>query len=125
MELKGKVALVTGSAKRVGREIARTLAAKGCHIAVHYNSSFAEAQEAVRELKSKHKVKAECFRAEFADMHQVGNLVPDVVKAFGRLDILVNSASFYQNVAFEKVTEEDWNKAFDSNLKAPFFLSQA
>lgn len=125
MKLKNKVALVTGAAKRVGRRIARTLAAEGCHIAVHYNRSYEKAAQTALELKQDFRVKAECFRAEFEYVPQVEKLVKDVVRRLGRLDILVNSASLYETARFGAVTERDWDRAFASNLKAPFFLAQA
>ena len=124
MRLEKKVALVTGSAKRVGRTIAEALAANGCSVAIHYNSSEKEAQETAKHLREKFEVKAECFQAELGNVRRVTAMVDDIVVAFGRIDILVNSASYYERVEFGKTTEEDWEKAMDSNLKGPFFLSQ-
>jgi len=125
MELKGKVALVTGAAKRVGRQIAVTLAQKGCHIAAHYNRSGADARRLAKELEGKYRVRSAAFQAELSDAAQVKRLAAQVEKTFGRIDILVNSASLYERTPFGSISEQDWDAHLDVNLKGPFFLAQA
>lgn len=125
MKIKNKVVLITGAAKRVGRQIALTLAEKGAHIAVHYNRSQPEAQALVRLLESRFKVKAAAFQAElFNNVPAVQQLVKNVVSHFGALHVLVNSASIYKKSGWEDSSEEDWDRNLDTNLKTPFFLSQ-
>ncbi len=98
--LADKVALVTGSARRVGKAIALALAAEGANVVIHYYGSDAEvAQDTVREAKS-FGVDAISFRADQADPPQVDHLFEAVQERFGRLDILVNSASIFERADF-------------------------
>lgn len=124
MKLKGKVALVTGSAKRVGRAIALSLARKGVHVAIHYRTSPKEANSVVSEAR-KYGVKARAIKADLSNVSEVENLVSETLKVFGRLDILVNSASLYGKHLLEQVSESHWDAHLDTNLKGPFFLAQA
>lgn len=124
MQIKGKTVLITGAAKRVGRQIALTLAERGADIAVHYNRSRSEAQALVRLIESRFKVKAAAFQTElFHNAPAVQTLVKDVVRHFGSLHVLVNSASIYEKSGWDS-SEEDWDRHLDTNLKTPFFLSQ-
>jgi pteridine reductase len=123
MDLRGKVALVTGAARRVGREIALELAGRGAAVAVHYRSSRGEADALVAEISAKGG-KAQAFRADLEKVSDIESMVSDVLKAFGRIDVLVNSASVFERKLIEEVTERDWDAALDTNLKAPFFLSK-
>ena len=124
MQIDGSVALVTGSAKRVGRAIATALAQKGARLAVHYNRSRAEAAAFAKELKGKYRVQAETFGADLSRASEARRLAKDVLRRFGRADILVNSASVYVKTPFGAVSEKDWDEHLDVNLKSPFFLSQ-
>ena len=124
MKLKGKVALVTGGAKRVGKEIALALAARGCHVAITYRESAAEAEKTAREIRSK-KVKALAVRADQRAPAQVREAVRQVLKTFGRIDILVNSASSFYPVPWDQVTEEIWEESMETNLSGPWYFSQA
>ncbi|MGQ9729353.1 MAG: SDR family NAD(P)-dependent oxidoreductase, partial [Candidatus Fervidibacter sp.] len=90
MELRGKVALVTGAAKRLGHFIALTLGKYGCNVVVHYRTSEREAMEAVEALK-KFGVKAAPFQADLTDEGQVMALFDFVAQTFGQLDILINN----------------------------------
>ncbi len=123
MELKGKVALVTGSAKRVGRSIALALAARGAHVAIHYRSSQGEADKLVREINSA-GARAQAFRADLEKVQEIENIIGQVLGVFGRIDVLVNSASVFYRKPLEEVTEYDWDHNLNTNLKAPFFLSK-
>ena len=124
MELKNKVALVTGSGRRVGKAIALALAERGCAIAVHYRSSAAEAASVVAEIESLGG-RAHAFRADLAKVVEIDGLIPKVVEKFGRIDVLVNSASIFYRKALEEITERDWDDNLNTNLKAPFFLAKA
>lgn len=123
MELQGKVALVTGSAKRVGRAIAIALAARGAALAIHYRSSKNEAEELVRELCAGGG-RAEAFPADLEKVQEIEAMMGRVLGAFGRIDVLVNSASVFYRKPIEEVTEYDWDRNLNTNLKAPFFLSK-
>lgn len=123
MELNGKVALVTGAARRVGRAIAEAFAARGAAVAIHFNRSRGEADDAVARLVAAGG-RARAFAADLARVADIERLVGEVASGLGRLDVLVNSASvFYRRPLFE-VTEADWDLALDTNLKAPFFLAR-
>jgi NAD(P)-dependent dehydrogenase (short-subunit alcohol dehydrogenase family) len=123
MEIKGKVALVTGAGKRVGRAIAIALASRGAVLAVHYRSSRTEAQGVVGEITAKAGM-AEAFAAGLANVGEIEAMVNAVLDAFGRIDILVNCASVFYRKPLEQVDEQDWDLNLDVNLKAPFFLAK-
>ena len=123
MDLKGKVAIVTGAGRRIGRAIALELAAHGATIAVHYRNSHAEADAAVAEIASKHG-KSRPFHANLEHVAEIEKMIADVLAAFGRIDVLVNSASVFTRKPLDEITERDWDSNLDTNLKAPFFLSK-
>ncbi len=123
MDLKGKVAIVTGAGRRVGRIIATRLAERGATLAVHYRSSVSEANELVDEI-ARAGGQAQAFRADLESVSEIESMVSAVKQAFGRIDILVNCASVFYRKPLEELTERDWNLNLDTNLKAPFFLSK-
>jgi pteridine reductase len=123
MDLKGKVALVTGAGRRVGRAIAIKLSRHGASVAVHYRSSHAQADAVVAEIAATGG-KAQAFRANLENVAEIEQLIAGVVDAFGRIDILVNSASVFARKPLQKISERDWDATLDTNLKAPFFLSK-
>jgi NAD(P)-dependent dehydrogenase (short-subunit alcohol dehydrogenase family) len=124
MDPAGKVALVTGAARRLGRAIASGLAEAGASIAVHHRDSAEAASEAVHEF---HRlgVRAEAFQADLTDTAQISALFAQIDEAFGRLDILVNSAARFEKKPVHEITPEDWDRTLDLNLRAPFFCSQS
>lgn len=122
MDLKGKHILVTGAAKRVGREIALALAAKGAHIAVHYNSSGAAAETTAAEIRMK-GVNAITVKAELTSPSEIEAMVKEVAAKFGRLDGLVNNAAVFFRTPFETISESDWDRHLDANLKGSFFCA--
>lgn len=122
--LNGRVALVTGAGKRLGRAMALRLAREGANVAVHYGRSEKEALEVVSEIEKLGR-RAAAFQAEMTDVGAVRKLVGDVVGHFGGLDILVNSASNFLKTAFADTTEATWDASLDTNLKGPFFCAQA
>lgn len=124
MELKDKTALITGSAKRVGKSLALALARHGCNIVVHYGRSAEAAQQTVAEIKAT-GVKAWSISADLNDEAAVSGIVPFAIKQAGRLDILINSASIFPPEDFLSTDSSTWDKNMMVNLKAPFLLSQA
>lgn len=123
MTLQEKVALVTGSAKRIGRAVANALADRGVHQAVHYRTSKTEAEDAVEMFRIL-GVEAESFQADLSQVKEVEALASEVLKRFGRLDILVNNASVFFPSPLGEVTDLQWDTLINTNLKGPFFLAQ-
>jgi NAD(P)-dependent dehydrogenase (short-subunit alcohol dehydrogenase family) len=123
MQLDGKVALVTGAGRRVGRAIAAALASRGASIAVHYRSSRPEAEAVVKEIDGRGGT-AHAFHADLENVAQIETMVAAVAARFGRIDVLVNSASVFYRKPIEELTERDWDSNLNTNLKAPFFLSK-
>jgi pteridine reductase len=123
-KLAGRVALVTGAGKRLGRAMALRLAREGADVAVHYGRSEKEALEVVSEIE-KLGQRAAAFQAEMTDVGAVRKMVADVAAHFGRLDILVNSASNFLKATFAETTEATWDASLDTNLKGPYFCAQA
>lgn len=122
MQLRGRWALVTGSAKRVGRSIALALAERGANVVVHYNTSLAEADATVGELRQR-GVDALALRADLVDSAQVVRLAAEAEARTGGIGLLVNNASNYFRVPFDRLDETVWDDSLDVNLKAPFLLS--
>ncbi len=113
--LKGKVALVTGAARGVGREIALSLAAEGANVAVNYHNSGKEAETLVSEIMAK-GVKAKAFRADVADFTAVKAMVDEVAKDFGGLNILINNAGVAHRQRFIETKPDDWHRQIDACL---------
>ena len=127
MDLKGKVAVVTGGNGGLGQRICHALAAEGCHIAVVYAKSRDQAEGVARDLE-RHQVTAATFACDVTQRDQVDRLVEDVVKRFGRLDILVNDAAYNKSIPFtdlDGLTYEEWTKIIDINLTGPMLLTKA
>jgi len=123
-ELKGKVALVTGAAKRIGRSIALRLAAEGADVAVNYATSKKEAEEVAAEIRAKGR-RGVAIQGDVARKADVDRLFGAIDKEFGRLDILVNNAGMFAHIPFEKLTEEQWDRFQNTNLKSQFLCAQA
>jgi len=122
--LAGKVALVTGAAKRIGRAIALALAGSGANVAITYRDSQREAEDTVRELAAC-DVDGLAVRTDLGDPESIRQTVAAVVEEFGRLDILVNNAGEFASVALEDITVGQWDRMFASNTRAPFLVGQA
>jgi NAD(P)-dependent dehydrogenase (short-subunit alcohol dehydrogenase family) len=122
--LQNRVALVTGAGRRIGRAIALELGRAGAHVAVHYQFSRSEALEAARELRS-FGVQALVIHADISKPRQVQSMVEGARKKFGRIDILVNNAAIFFPAQWDKLTEKDWDRILDVNLKGTFFCAQA
>jgi len=123
MDIDGKVALITGSAKRIGSRIAIELAKRGARIAVHYRSSRHEAEETTKTIRSSGG-EAVTFQADLTQIPAVDKLFRDIRTAFGGLDILVNSASIFEPSTVQETNPEQWDAQMDSNARAPFFVAQ-
>ena len=124
LPLQGRVALVTGSAKRLGRAVALRLAEEGADVVVHYRSSPADAKEVVGQIAGLGRG-ALALSADLQRVAEIRQLFEETEKRFGRLDILVNSAANFIHTEFETTSEETWDKVLDTNLKTVFFCSQA
>ncbi len=123
MELQGKVALVTGGAVRLGRALALALAAADARVIIHYAHSAGPAQELLTEITAQG---AEATAIQ-ADLHQTSAalaLINQAVAHFGPPDILINNAAIFEPGNWDDTTEQNWDRHFAINLKAPFFLSQ-
>jgi pteridine reductase len=124
MDLHGRVVLVTGGAKRIGRAIALRLAQKGASLAIHYRSSGDEAAELAESIQ-RDGSSAAAFQADLADPDQTSRLVPAVVDRLGRIDVLINNASVFEPGRLEKMDVDQWNRHLAINATAPMILSQS
>ena len=127
MELKGAVAVVTGGNGGLGQRICHALAKEGANIAVVYAQSANEAGAVADELR-KHGVEAEPFQCDLREPAQITRLVDEVVKRFGRLDILINDAAYNKSIPFKDLdglTTEEWSKIIDVNLTGPMHAIKA
>lgn len=124
MDLRDRVALVTGGGIRVGRALALALASRGTRVAVHYHSSADGARDVARSIE-KSGGRAQTFSADLTSIGAPESLVAEVAGAFGRLDILVNSAAVMVRTPFGEVDARRWDDIVALNLRAPFFLAQA
>jgi pteridine reductase len=128
--LQGQVALVTGGAKRVGRSIALRLASEGADVVVNYLQSKTEAEELVQEIRAANDNQEHQGRRAIAVEGDVGQradvqkLFLAVESEFGRLDILVNNAGIFFPAKFEDLTEEQWDRIMNANLKSQFLCAQ-
>jgi len=123
-KLAGRVALVTGAGKSLGRAVALRLASEGADVAVHYGKSEAEARQVVGEIEKLGR-RGAAFSAELTDVAAIQKLVQSVASRFARLDILVNCAANFLETKFGETNEATWDASLDTNLKAPFFCAQA
>lgn len=119
------VALITGSARRIGATIARRLHADGWRLALHYRNARAEMDALLTELNGSRGGSAIALQAELAEFDRLPELVAGTVGQFGRLDALVNNASTYYATPLGGITPAQWDELFASNARAPFFLAQA
>jgi NAD(P)-dependent dehydrogenase (short-subunit alcohol dehydrogenase family) len=122
--LARQVALVTGAAKRIGRSIALRLAKEGADVVVNYATSKAEAEELTSEIQSLGR-RAIALQADVSRRPDVHRMFAAVDKEFGRLDILVNNAGMFFQARFEELTDEQWDRIMNANLKSQFLCAQA
>lgn len=119
MDLTGKIALVTGASRGIGRQIAVTLAGYGATVVVNYNGSQAKAEEVVNEIEA-NGGHAEAIQCNVAEFDAAKELIDGVVKKYGRLDILVNNAGITRDNLIMKMSEEDFDAVISTNLKGAF-----
>lgn len=122
-DLAGRVALVTGAGRRVGRALAVALGARGMHVLVHYNSSASGAEETVH-LITRAGGSGETMKADLGDASQAEELIDRAVAARGALEVLVNSAAMMRRTPLGETSAADWDAMFALNVRAPYFLSQ-
>lgn len=122
--LAGKVALITGAARRIGAEVARTLHVEGATVVVHYKNSAGEAQALKAELNALRANSCVLLQADLLEVKQFPQLMSALVEQTGRLDILVNNASSFYPTPLGTLQEQQWDDLMGTNLKAPLFLSQ-
>ncbi len=123
-ELAGRVALVTGGARRLGRAFVEALAAKEMRVAIHHGNSKADADALVASLRGL-GVDADSFAADLRDAAAATALPERVVARFGQLDVLINSAAVMERVNVADTTVAVWDAVINLNLRAPFFVAQA
>jgi len=119
VNLEGRTALVTGSALRIGRQTCLELASRGANIVINYRSSADAANQLVGEIKEL-GVKAVAVQADVSKSADVSRLGAEARAAFGKVDILVNNASHYPVTPIHEITEEEWDRSIDIDLKGPF-----
>jgi NAD(P)-dependent dehydrogenase (short-subunit alcohol dehydrogenase family) len=122
--LEGRVIVVTGAAKRIGRGIALRLAKEGARVAIHYNGSEAEARATAAECATSTFNQAPVFRANLERVSEIESLFEQVERHFGRIDGLVNNAARFTEFNPLDITEADWDFIHSVNLKATFFCCQ-
>lgn len=123
VEIKRKAALVTGAGKRIGRAVARDLAAHGWAVAVHYGHSAADADSVVAEIRAGGGT-AVALPADLGRESEVVGVIPAAVRHLGPLTLLVNNASRFERDEAMDATRESWDLHMEANLRAPFVLSQ-
>ena len=122
--LDGKIALVTGASRGIGRAIALQLARDGARVALNYRSGEAEAHSLASEIE---KLGGQCLimRADVSDAKQARELVDRVLQECGRLDILVNNAGVTRDKSLRKLTDEDWSDVLNTNLNSVYYCTTA
>ena len=124
LQLKDRVALVTGGTRDVGRQMALALAAEGATVAVHYRGSSDEAEKVVSEIRAAGG-KAKAYQADVADRSSVQSMIGDIVADFGGLNIVVNNAGLAIRKPFKDTTPEEWRSQIDVNLLGAIHLCHA
>lgn len=122
--LQEKVVLVTGGSRGIGKGIVKTLAGHGAHIAFTYVSSVQAAMELEKEIIAM-GVNCKSYKSDAGDFSQSENLINEVVKDFGKLDVLINNAGITKDTLLLRMTEEQWDEVIKSNLKSVFNLTKA
>lgn len=120
-----KTVLITGAARRIGAAIAGALHARGARVAIHYRNSKPDAEALVARLNAARPDSARAFPADLADPASFDTLPAAVVRAFGRLDVLINNASTFYPTPVGAISQDQFDDLIGSNLRAPLFLAQA
>ncbi len=124
MDLKEKVVLITGGARRIGRAISLALAERGARVVIHYSRSGEAAEETLKEIKE-HGGEGILLQADLMDEGAVAGIIGKASEWCGQVDILINNAAIFEAGGFIDTTSENWDRHFAINLKAPFLLSQS
>lgn len=122
--LEDKVALITGGSRRIGATTARMLHAAGMRLVIHYRNSADSAEDLRAELCEQRPDSVVLIRGDLEEIAKVKNLVREAVTAMGGMDVLINNASRFFPTPIGSATEDQWDALLNTNLKAPFFLSQ-
>jgi 3-oxoacyl-(acyl-carrier-protein) reductase len=123
-QLEGKIALITGASRGIGRAIAMELAQRGAAVAVNFRTSQSAAEELRRDI---HRVGCDCelFQGDISHRQHARRLIRDVVDCFHRVDILVNNAGITRDRSIRKMTDDDWAEVIDTNLNSVFYCTSA
>ncbi|HWG19614.1 MAG TPA: 3-oxoacyl-ACP reductase family protein [Terracidiphilus sp.] len=123
-DLEGRVGLITGSSRGIGRAIARELAMRGATVAINYRTSFSCAEELRNDIR---QAGGECelFQNDISDRMQARALVRDVLDCYRHIDILVNNAGITRDRSIRKMTDEDWAEVIETNLNSVFYCTTA
>jgi 3-oxoacyl-[acyl-carrier protein] reductase len=122
--LENKIALITGASRGIGRGIAEVFAKQGANVAFTYNSSAAAAAELEKDLQQ-YGIKAKGYQSDASKYDQAQSLVEEVLKDFGSIDILINNAGITKDNLLMRISEEDFDKVIEINLKSVFNLTKA
>jgi NAD(P)-dependent dehydrogenase (short-subunit alcohol dehydrogenase family) len=122
--LKGKVVLVTGAARKIGRGLAHAMAHAGADVAITYRESESAAQQTLREL-AEYGQRAMALRCDIRDPQSVRDAVDGVLQEFGRLDILINNAGRFATAPLQAITVAEWDAMFETNTRGAFLMAQA
>ena len=125
MHSESAVVFITGAGKRVGAALARHLHRRGYAIALHYRNAKPEAEALAAELNTARADSCLLLQADLDQPAQRDALIPGIIAHYGRLDVLINNASSFLPTPIGDATDRHWDELFDSNARAPFFLSQA
>ena len=125
LSLGGRVAMVTGGSRGIGRAVAERLAEAGAKIVFSYHADEAAALETTEAIRSQYRMEAASMRADVGNADEAAQLVNMAIEKFGRLDILVCNAGIWEGAAIEEITEELWDRVLDVNLKGTWAVCRA
>lgn len=120
MKFEGRIALVTGGSRGIGKETAIKLASEGATVAVHYSRSGAKAEDVCAEIYAEYRQKALAYQADISDRDAVNRMIGDITKELGTVDLLVNNAGDVGDMVFDELTPEHWDRIVSINLTGPF-----
>ena len=120
-----KNVLITGAGKRIGAEIARSLAADQWNIGIHYNKSGKDAKKLSIEIEKQYNTKTCLIKADLSNLNQVNKIIPYLNKKLGPINCLINNAATFQYDSLNTLSDKSWEKHINTNIKAPLFLSKS
>ena len=124
LNLKGKVALVTGGSRGIGSSICKAFGAEGANVGVNYGKSKEEAESVVKEIIEKYAVKAVALQSDLSKEKEIAPMFDVLEKEFGQVDILVNNAAYCPSGPIESYTRDEWEYTFSVNVTGSFIASQ-